>query len=445
MRSTIRGSWLKRAAILPTMFIIFGMLFLNFLALGFFKYRAQENIRINISDQIEIVKAAIYQPFWSIDNESMDMIVESILSQQAGSIAAIRVIEISSEEGDEKILVDRIGTKWSSHNFEDFKKDNNFVYLASPVVYQGTKLGSVEIIFSTDEMQKDISKIAFLFGAVTLFFSALCGSLFLVFFYRRHSAILQKQVAERSRELDARRMTMVNSARLVSLGEMSAGIAHEINNPLLVIEGIVGLLSKTIKTYPDSEKLIKNLDKISSMVTRISKIINGLRAFSRDGSHEEIVDFNINNFFSNISDLCQAYLLHKNIELKFKIEDPNLFITGREVPLSQVIINIINNSTDAVEKLTDKWILVESYEALDEIVIAITDSGKGIPEDVQKKMMQPFFTTKEIGKGTGLGLSISVGIVESHGGRLIYRPEYKNTRFEVRLKKSQKMQLPEAA
>jgi C4-dicarboxylate-specific signal transduction histidine kinase len=94
-------------------------------------------------------------------------------------------------------------------------------------------------------------------------------------------------------------------------------------------------------------------------------------------------------------------------------------------------VNLINNSRDAVSNLNEKWIKVEVDKADDNIIIAITDSGPGIPASIRAKMFNPFFTTKEVGVGTGLGLSISAGIVKSHNGQLRLASKSKNTRFEV--------------
>ena len=109
---------------------------------------------------------------------------------------------------------------------------------------------------------------------------------------------------------------------------------------------------------------------------------------------------------------------------------------GRPTSLSQVVLNLMNNSYDAIEALPDRWIELSVTEFEEHYGIAITDCGQGIPPDVVKRLMEPFFTTKGIGKGTGLGLSLSKGIVEHHGGTLSYDAESPNTKFEIRLPKT---------
>jgi C4-dicarboxylate-specific signal transduction histidine kinase len=98
-------------------------------------------------------------------------------------------------------------------------------------------------------------------------------------------------------------------------------------------------------------------------------------------------------------------------------------------------LNLLNNSFDATQSLTDRWIKVKAWEEPNQISISVTDSGHGIPEGIREKILEPFFTTKEVGKGTGLGLSISLGIIKSHGGTLEIDGNAENTRFLIHLPK----------
>jgi signal transduction histidine kinase len=423
------------------------MITANFSLVALYQYKAKENIRLNTFNQMQIIKAAIIQPFWNLDYKSMGQIVDSILLQQSNSIAAIRVLESDTKAGNLKYTVDRTGSNWVETSFEELKNNSDYMFWESGIVYKASQIGTVQVIFSIAEARQEIFQISFLLASALLFFSALCLFIFLTIHLRRVSKELQKEVDERTRQLDTQRMAMVNSSRLASLGEMSAGIAHEINNPLAVIDGTTRLIARQLEANLeiDVKKLDNYLSKISKMVSRITKIVNGLRAFSRDGSQEPITQFPIGKFFNDISDLCHASLLHKNVHMQFFADDPAVVLSGREVQLSQVLINIINNSADAVEHLDEKWINVDCVVEEEHVLIAITDSGKGIPEEIQTKMLQPFFTTKELGKGTGLGLSISLGIIESHGGSLTYCQNHKNTRFEIRLRKSLSNALSSAA
>lgn len=433
MSKTLLSYISNRNNLLPMILIGFCMMVVNISAVGFYQYKADENLKSNTKDQVEIIKAAIYQPFWNLDYKSISIIVDSVLTQQAGRIAAIRVIDSEQINSAPTILIDRVGPRWASKNFDEIYEDPDFIFTEIPVVYQNNNLGTVQVLFSTLEHRHEVYRISILLSLVSLIMMALAGTVFLTIYLGRQAKELQTQVEERTQELDIQRMAMVNSSRLASLGEMSAGIAHEINNPLTVIEGKATALLRQLKNSPDFESSEKHIRKISDMVLRISKIVAGLRAFSRDGSHENPTEFKVIKFFSDISDLCHSNLSHKQVKIEFITEDPKTVLFAREVQLSQVLVNMINNSSDAIQHLDQKWIRVECLNRLDKIVLAITDSGPGIPPEIQKKMLQPFFTTKEVGKGTGLGLSISIGIIEAHGGSLTYCQNSPNTRFEILL------------
>lgn len=119
------------------------------------------------------------------------------------------------------------------------------------------------------------------------------------------------------------------------------------------------------------------------------------------------------------------------IELKNEVPE-GLLLKCRPVQISQVILNLLNNAYDAIQPLDERWIHIAAFKKDQYIELQITDSGLGIPRDVAEKIMQPFYSTKDVGKGTGLGLSISSGIVRDHGGELVLDVGAKNTRFIVR-------------
>ncbi len=248
-----------------------------------------------------------------------------------------------------------------------------------------------------------------------------------------HALRLQLEVEKKVAELESQRALSVESARLASLSEVAAGIAHEINNPLAVISSRAQILiSKMSRDRSLSEYKI-SVEKIEAMVERISKIILGLKAFSRDGSKDffEIISFQ--KIISDITGLCEGRLRQRDIKfLSFVIPD-NLSICCREVQVAQVLINLINNAADAIENLSVRWIKLTAEIHGQEIVIRVVDSGSGIDKSIADRMFDPFFTSKPVGKGTGLGLSISLGIVRDHNGSLSYVESEKNTTFEIRL------------
>jgi PAS domain S-box-containing protein len=232
-------------------------------------------------------------------------------------------------------------------------------------------------------------------------------------------------------------LQMIQSNKMASLGEMASGIAHEINNPLAIIKMTALQMQKNVT---DESTILKNgIAKIDSTVDRISKIIQGLRTFSRDGRNDpfEIVSFD--TLIDDILSFCKERLKHHSITLIKDELDPNLVFEGRQIEISQVILNLLNNAIDAVDSLPDdnKWIRISAKNNGSFLEIKITDSGSGISLETQSKMFQPFFTTKEIGKGTGLGLSLSLTIIKNHLGEIFLDNDSPNTCFILRLPNQQ--------
>ena len=234
--------------------------------------------------------------------------------------------------------------------------------------------------------------------------------------------------------IEEQRMKMVASSKMSSLGEMAAGIAHEINNPLTVIKGMAKMikLSSESGTNEGLEVISRSSDTIENTVNRIAKIIGSLKSFARDSGHEEVAQTSINNILDETIPFCLERFRNENIDLRIKGED-QLVVSCRPIQISQVLLNLLNNAHDAISTIDEKWVEIEIVKNGSMAIISVTDSGHGITEDVEQKMMIPFFTTKDVGKGTGLGLSISAGIVESHQGRLYYDRSSKHTRFVVEL------------
>jgi signal transduction histidine kinase len=232
--------------------------------------------------------------------------------------------------------------------------------------------------------------------------------------------------------LSENKQKMIQSEKMASLGEMAAGIAHEINNPLAIIIG------KTERSMRRTEKLSVEQSKIefeelNSTAKIITKIVKSLLKFSRSAESDPREIVNINSILLESLNLCTERLKKRDIALHLG-STINVDIYCKPVQVSQVFINLINNAADAVQNEPDKWIRIESQMLeQNKVLISITDSGPGIPESIVSKIMQPFYTTKDVGKGTGLGLSISKGIVEEHGGLLYLDRSSKNTRFQIEL------------
>lgn len=230
------------------------------------------------------------------------------------------------------------------------------------------------------------------------------------------------------------------AAKMASLGEMASGIAHEINNPLSVIHGRATLLKEmAIKGKPvASEILIDYATKIQTTAGRIAKIVKGLKLFARNDVLDQKQRVSLKAIIDDSFELCQERLRKRDIGLRIS-DIPDVELNCHAAQISQVLLNLLSNSIDAIENQKSPWIALEFHPTRDfTMAIRILDSGDPIPESTAEKLMQPFFTTKDVGKGTGLGLSIAKGIAENHGGRLWLDRSHKNTCFVFEIPFQQK-------
>lgn len=227
-------------------------------------------------------------------------------------------------------------------------------------------------------------------------------------------------------------MNLIESNRMASLGEMASGIAHEINNPLTIILGRLTLLKKRMERNDPHEVLINDMDLIEKTVYRISNIVNGLRRLSRDNTKDPIEVFSIKKLLDESQELFTQKMKNKEINFEVIVEK-DYSIKAKSLQLSQVIVNLINNSIDAIEALPEKWIKLKVGKKGDECLITIVDSGLRIPKEVASKLMTPFYTTKGPGKGTGLGLSLSKKMIEESKGKFYYDEAKPHTTFCIEL------------
>jgi C4-dicarboxylate-specific signal transduction histidine kinase len=268
---------------------------------------------------------------------------------------------------------------------------------------------------------------------------------------RKHLAVLLEAMEVQNKGLqqavDEKTSQLLQASKLSSLGEMAAGIAHEINNPLAIIVGSVNQLERKGEQWVDLESKNK-VGVIARAADRISKIVKGLKSFARDDSHDAPERASLQDLLSLTLQFSGHTLGGGKIKLDVMLPPDSIYLSCRLTQLSQVLINLIQNAAHAIGDTVDPWIRIEAKrvdQAESRVVLTVTDSGRGIPSHVAAKMFDPFFTTKPIGKGTGLGLSISIGIIASHGGKLYLNPESPHTQFVIELPIEKQASLPQAA
>ena len=238
------------------------------------------------------------------------------------------------------------------------------------------------------------------------------------------------------RTISAQQSKILNVSKLSALGEMAGGVAHEINTPLTTIRIAASNIQKHVESKMiEPSNILKQVFLIEKTINRISKIIIGLKTFSRDASHDPLVSTTVNEVVQESLLFCREQIKAKGIKLLVEEFSPSLSFAGRHSEISQVLLNLINNSADAVVNLPERWIKISALDKKKRIQILVTDSGPGIAREIQQKIFAPFFTTKEVGQGTGLGLSIALGIIETHGGELRLEKNSPHTCFLISLPK----------
>ena len=231
-------------------------------------------------------------------------------------------------------------------------------------------------------------------------------------------AQLLHEAERREQELREKQAQLVQSAKLASLGELTTGVAHELNNPLNNINLIVGnLIDQVHAQSVEREGLLVSLKVAMAQVLKASTIINHLRAFGRMAPMEREPVL-VNEVLASAVDLMHEQLRLRMIELTASWSPANPVVLGNRIQLEQVFLNLLTNARDAVDSSPKKSISLSSIVQDDMVKIVFHDSGMGISPEHQSRIFDPFFTTKPVGEGTGLGLSISYGIITEHQGQI---------------------------
>ena len=220
------------------------------------------------------------------------------------------------------------------------------------------------------------------------------------------------------------------NSKMIALGEMASGIAHEINNPLAIIGLNASVIEEAIKETSAKDAMVF-VQKIKNTVMRINEVVVSLRKLSRRNDHLYFERSELKAVINDALSLCQEKIKAQSIVLTCEIDEVSF--ECRPVEITQVLINLLNNAFFALEGATTREIHLRARSLNDLITIEIIDSGRGIEKDIRHLIMEPFFTTKPLGQGTGLGLSISRNIVDTHHGQLYLDETSKRTKFVMEL------------
>ncbi|MCH2055216.1 MAG: ATP-binding protein [Thalassotalea sp.] len=224
-------------------------------------------------------------------------------------------------------------------------------------------------------------------------------------------------------EIRAMEKLVNQSSRLAAIGQLAAGIGHEINNPLTIIEGHISKMTRQNKSI--SADILESLDIINKASERIKNITSGLRSFAHIEKNTAIERFNLYSLLFEIENMLKGIYSNDRICLEFDYSQLNKAATieGERGKFEQILINLISNAKDSTEDMTLRVINLviksEIQNGCGHIIVSILDNGVGVPKEIKDKIFDPFFTTKEVGKGTGIGLSLVYRFVtDEFNGRI---------------------------
>lgn len=237
------------------------------------------------------------------------------------------------------------------------------------------------------------------------------------------------------RALEEQKALIFAAAKMSALGEMSSGVAHEINNPVSIIEGRVRVLLRVLGTpgaQPDLQEMTTQLESIGHTARRIARIVKTMRSFTHDESGEPLARHSTRGIFDDTMSLCRERFQSAGVDLVIE-GDLEVDVSCRPAEIVQVLMNLLGNAFDAVQGVQVPCLRMRVASTPDRATIVVEDNGPGIAPELEDRLFRPFFTTKAVGSGTGLGLSISLRIMERHSGSIAYSRVDGWTRFVVDL------------
>jgi two-component system NtrC family sensor kinase len=251
------------------------------------------------------------------------------------------------------------------------------------------------------------------------------------------SGKMVRRIATSDREKEIMNRQVIETGKLASVGELAAGIAHEINNPVAIMVEEAGWLQdlmedRAYKTDSELKEFARALEQIRTQGKRCKEITHKLLSFARK-TDSRIEDFEIGHLIEEVVSLSAQRAKYSNVEIVSHLAPRLPAISASQSELQQVFLNLINNALDAMDK-TGGTLTISARQEDGQILISVSDNGPGIPKAILARIFDPFFTTKPVGSGTGLGLSICYGIIHKMGGTISVRSAVDaGTTFEIHI------------
>lgn len=261
----------------------------------------------------------------------------------------------------------------------------------------------------------------------------------------RLATVFNKMITDlksREEEVERAKGRLVQSEKMSAFGQMSAGIAHEVKNPLA---GILGYAQMSKKKLPPDSDVIAYLDIIEKETVRCKEIVENLMRFARQ-ERAVMSRIDINKTVKDSIRLVEHQMSISGIKVVqvYALDGSPIFLSGNSNQIQQVMMNLMLNAQQAMDNKGTLTITTHHEPEQQRVLILVSDTGHGMPADVRDRIFEPFYTTKGVGKGTGLGLSVSLGIIKDHGGTIEVESEPgKGTTFQISLPLSQQAEEPQ--
>ncbi|MDB2447422.1 response regulator [bacterium] len=241
------------------------------------------------------------------------------------------------------------------------------------------------------------------------------------------------KLVKHRRQMEAMRERTGKMDRLATLGVMTSTIIHDIKNPLFKVD--IKLKQAAKKLTTDLDTSAKKIDEAQEVLKSVFEIIKSQLTHLR-GGEVSLRPTSVNKMLDDAISIAIPNLSNYGTKLIREIPDNDLSIPCSEIQIIQVLANLLNNAAQAIQDLDERWVKISLVDHKDSVEITVTDSGTGIPAELQDKIFEVLFTTKQDGEGTGLGLGIAKNIILQHHGRLTLNKESPNTQFIVQLLKN---------